>query len=173
LNSDSPEYRLRLLDGRETSRESGARFGMRLPRPDDRLKNARIKKFALYAGIFILASALIPIGNALQLPEPLSLVAEEYFLLMSQEKVSEAYQMTSSNVQAETSISDFREMNRGSPLERYVSVSWDHEGAEGNWGELQGMIETSDASYPEVFVFVNVELVQENGEWKIYSVELW
>jgi hypothetical protein len=162
-----------LLDGRGISRESGAGFGMEQTRPDDRLKSARMKKLVLYAGIFILASALIPIGNALQLPDPLSLVAEEYFLLMSQDRVSEAYQMTSSDVQAKMSISDFREMNRGSPLEGYVSASWDYEGMEGKWGELQGMIETGDASYPEVFVFVNVELARENGEWKIYSVELW
>jgi hypothetical protein len=44
---------------------------------------------------------------------------------------------------------------------------------EGNWGELQGMLETGDASYPEIFLFVNVELVQENREWKIHDVELW
>jgi hypothetical protein len=146
---------------------------MEQTRPNDRLKSSRMKKFVLYAGIFILASALIPIGNALQLPDPLSLVAEEYFLLMSKDRVSEAYQMTSSDVQVEMSLSDFREMNRESPLERYVSVSWDHEGVEGNWGELQGMIETGDLSYTELFLFVNVELVQEKGEWKIYSVELW
>lgn len=132
-----------------------------------------MKKLILYAGLIILASALIPIGSALQLTNPLSKVAEEYFLLLSQDKVSEAYQMTSRDVQAEISIRDFKEYNRGSPLEEYVSASWESEGMEGEWGEVQGMIETGDAGYPEVFVFVNVELVQENGEWKIYSVELW
>jgi hypothetical protein len=81
--------------------------------------------------------------------------------------------MTSSDVQAEISLGDFREINRGSPLEEYVSVSWDYRGMEGTWGELQGMLETADASYPDVFVFVNVELVQEDGEWKIYSIDLW
>jgi hypothetical protein len=132
-----------------------------------------MKKMVLYVGFIILASALMPISSARQLMNPLSKAAEEYFLLLSQDKVTEAYQMTSSDVQAETSLRDFIEMNRGSPLEKYVSALWDHEGIEGNRGELQGMIETSDASYPEVFIFVNVELVQEDGEWKIYSVELW
>jgi len=132
-----------------------------------------MKKMVLYVGFIILASALMPISSARQLMNPLSKAAEEYFLLLSQDKVTEAYQMTSSDVQAETSLRDFIEMNRGSPLEKYVSALWDHEGIEGNRGELQGILETSDASYPEVFIFVNVELVQEDGEWKIYSVELW
>jgi hypothetical protein len=104
---------------------------------------------------------------------PLAKVAEDYFLLISQDEVSEAYQLTSRDVQADISLSDFKEINRGSPLEKYVNVSWDYRGMEGNWGELQGMLETGDLSYPEVYLFVNVELVQENGEWKIYSVELW
>ncbi len=132
-----------------------------------------MKKLVLYVGLIILTCALVPIGSALLVTNPLSKVAEEYFLLISQDKVSEAYQMTSRDVQAEISIRDFKEINRGSPLEEYVNVSWDYKGMEGKWGELQGMLETSDASYPEAFVFVNVELVQENGEWKIYTVELW
>jgi hypothetical protein len=132
-----------------------------------------MKKLVLYVGLIILTCALVPIGSALLVTNPLSKVAEDYFLLISQDKVSEAYQMTSRDVQAEISIRDFKEINQGSPLEEYVSVSWDYKGMEGNWGELQGMLEISDTSYPEVFFFVNVELAQENGEWKIYFVELW
>jgi len=132
-----------------------------------------MKKLVLYVGLIILTCALVPIGSALLVTNPLSKVAEDYFLLISQDKVSEAYQMTSRDVQAEISLRDYKEINRGSPLEEYVSVSWDYRGMEGNWGELQGMLEINDASYPEVFFFVNVELVQENGEWKIYYVELW
>ena len=92
-----------------------------------------MKKLVLYVGLFILASALIPIGNARQLPDTLSKVAEEYFLLLSQDKVNEAYQMTSRDVQAGISIRDYKEMNRGSPLEEYISVSWDYEGMKGKW----------------------------------------
>jgi hypothetical protein len=132
-----------------------------------------MKKWLLLIGFIIFASALMPRSGAQQLMNPLSKVAEEYFLLLSQDKVTEAYQMTSSDLQAETSLRDFIEMNRGSPLEEYVSALWDHEGTEGNRGELRGMIETGDASYPELFLFVNVELVQEDGEWKINAVELW
>ena len=132
-----------------------------------------MKKVVIYVGLIILTCALVPIGSALLVTNPLAKVAEEYFLLLSQDKVNEAYQLTSRDVQAEISLGDFKEINRGSPLEEYVSVSWDYRGMEGNWGELQGMLETGDASYPEVYIFVNVELVQENGEWKIYSVDLW
>ena len=132
-----------------------------------------MKKVVIYVGLIILTCALVPIGSALLVTNPLAKVAEEYFLLISQDKVSEAYQLTSRDVQTEISLGDFKEINRGSPLEEYVSVSWDYRGMEGNWGELQGMLETGDASYPEVYIFVNVELVQENGEWKIYSVDLW
>lgn len=132
-----------------------------------------MKKIVFYVGLIILTCALVPISSALLLTNPLAEVAEDYFLLISQDKVSEAYQLTSRDVQAEVSLRDFKEINRGSPLEEYISVSWDSRGMEGNWGELQGMLETGDASYPEVFVFVNMELVQENGEWKIYSIELW
>lgn len=132
-----------------------------------------MKKWVLYVGLIILTCALVPIGSALLVTNPLAKVAEEYFLLISQDRVSEAYQLTSRDVQTEISLGDFREINRGSPLEEYISVSWDYRGMEGNWGELQGMLETADASYPDVFIFVNVELVQEEGEWKIYSVDLW
>ncbi len=132
-----------------------------------------MKKWVLYAGLIILTCALVPIGSALLVTNPLAKVAEEYFLLISQDRVNEAYQLTSRDVQAEMSLSNFREINRGSPLEEYVSVSWDYRGMEGDWGELQGMLETADVSYPDVFIFVNVELVQEDGEWKIYSVDLW
>lgn len=132
-----------------------------------------MKKIVLYVGLIILTCALVPIGSALLVTNPLAEVAEDYFLLLSQGKVSEAYQMTSRDVQAEISLRDYIEINRGSPLEEYISVSWDYRGMEGNSGELQGMLEISDASYPEVFFFVNVELVQEEGEWKIYYVELW
>ncbi|HEY47593.1 MAG: hypothetical protein AMJ88_03325 [Anaerolineae bacterium SM23_ 63] len=132
-----------------------------------------MKKVVLFVGLIILTCALVPIGSALLVTNPLANVAEDYFLLISQDKVSEAYQLTSRDVQAEVSLLDFREMCRESPLEEYVDVSWDYRGIEGKWGELQGMLETGDASYPEVFVFVNVELVQENGKWKIYSVDLW
>ncbi len=132
-----------------------------------------MKKIVFYVGLIILTCALVPISSALLLTNPLTKVAEEYFLLLSQDKVSEAYQLTSTEVQTEISLSIFKEINRGSPLEEYINVSWDSREMEGNWGELQGMLETGDASYPEVYVFINVELVQENGEWKIYSVELW
>jgi hypothetical protein len=135
--------------------------------------STRMKKLVLFIGLILLTCALVPIGSALLVTNPLAKVAEDYFLLISQDKVSEAYQMTSSDLQAEMSLRDFRDINRGSPLEEFVSVSWDYKGMEGNWGELQGMLETGDASYPEIFLFVNVELVQENREWKIHDVELW
>jgi hypothetical protein len=55
-------------------------------------------------------------------------------------------------------------------LKQYYDASWYSRSREGDRGVLEGTVTTTDAVYDEVNVIV--QLVKENGEWKIYSLDV-
>ena len=79
--------------------------------------------------------------------------------------------MTTGKVQAAVNFMEFEEANSESLLAKYVDVSWNNRSIEGDSGELQGTLYTSDEVYSEVGISVTLE--KENGQWKIFYVELW
>lgn len=125
--------------------------------------------------IFLVISGLglsgLVLGAALLLTQPIVDVAEQYFLLISQNKIEQAYQLTADDVHAEFSLKDFEEINKDSLLKKYIGASWSSRSIENNRGHLLGTVTTSDRV--DQRLNVAIELVKDNGEWKIYSVDLW
>ena len=129
-----------------------------------------MKKAALFLGIGFIGFVVILFGAVMIMTNPLVNVAEEYFSLISQDRIDKAYELTSRDVRAAFTIDDFEEINNDTLLKFYYDASWYSRSWEGDRGELEGIIKTTDAVHNEVDVMV--QLVKENGEWKIYSLDL-
>ena len=130
-----------------------------------------MKRKTTFFTIVGLGLSVLIFGGALLLTKPLVDAAEQYFLLISQNEIEQAYQLTADEVRAEFSLEDFQEINKNSLLKKYVAASWSSRTIENDTGQLLGTVTTSDPA--EQHLNVAMELVKKNGQWKIYSVDLW
>jgi hypothetical protein len=124
-------------------------------------------------GITILGFALsaVILGAVLAVTQPMVNVAEQYFTLISQGKIEQAYDLTASDVKAEFTLDDFYQMYDDGPATKFKSASWHHRSFENNYGYLEGVLKTYDEIKSEINIAM--ELIRENGSWKIYSLEIW
>jgi hypothetical protein len=108
-----------------------------------------IRRGSIFVGIGCIGFVVILFGAVMIMTNPLVNVAEEYFLLISENRIDEAFDTL---------------------LKQYYDASWYSRSREGDRGVLEGTVTTTDAVYDEVNVIV--QLVKENGEWKIYSLDV-
>lgn len=128
-----------------------------------------MKKAGIFVGIGCIGFVVILFGAVMIMTNPLVNVAEEYFLLISENRIDEAYELTSTDVRATFTLENFEAINNDTILKQYYDASWYSRSREGDRGVLEGSVKTTDAVYDEVNVIV--QLVRENGEWKIYSLD--
>lgn len=93
--------------------------------------------------------------------------ANQFFSLIENGEIEKAYQSTSKEFQASISESEFESFLSGTSLIDFKSASWSSRSIENNIGELEGSIETKDGGV----VPIKINLVKEEGKWKILSIE--
>ncbi len=126
------------------------------------LKKMSITSVVLCAVIF---------GAVLWLTQPLTSLADDYFVLVSQGKIDQAYQLTSNELKSQHTLGDFQEILTNSPLTKYKGSSWSSRTIENDTGNIQGVIKTTDPIAPKLNAEMN--FIKENGQWKIRSLETW
>jgi len=128
-----------------------------------------MKKGAILLGIVI---SLAAIGGVLLLTNPLTDVAEECLALISQNRIREASQLHVAGIRDDpVNRAKSEDVYRNSVLSKYKSVSWHHREVDGNWGILEGIMETSDDLDMEIYL--QVEFMKENGDWKIIGLKFY
>ncbi|HOW97575.1 MAG TPA: hypothetical protein P5567_06525 [Kiritimatiellia bacterium] len=92
--------------------------------------------------------------------------ADEFFSLVREGKVGEAYLATAAEFRAATGEEEFSAFLRDSALGQYASASWPTRAIENNRGRLEGTVTTRDGGQ----IPVELDLVKEGGAWKILNL---
>jgi hypothetical protein len=96
----------------------------------------------------------------------LATTADEFFLALKAQDFEKARTYLAEDFRAATSEQELRDFVTRSALSNYASASWSSRSIENSTGTLNGVVETaSGGSIP-----MNISLVREQGEWKIYTL---
>jgi hypothetical protein len=93
--------------------------------------------------------------------------ADEFFTLIRDGKVKDAYLSASREFQASASEADFEAFLKNSAIADFASATWSSRSIANNIGELEGSIKTRDGGV----VPIKIKLVKEDGRWKIHAIE--
>jgi len=92
--------------------------------------------------------------------------ADQFFSLVKEGSIEEAYLSTAKEFQAATSEDELRDFLENSTLDEFESASWSSRSISGNTGKLEGSINTEAGG----IIPVEIELVKEGGSWKILAL---
>lgn len=96
----------------------------------------------------------------------LATTADQFFLALKAQDFEKARTYLAEDFRAATSEQELRDFVTRSALTNYASASWSSRSIENSTGTLEGVVETvSGGSIP-----MNISLVREQGEWKIYTL---
>jgi hypothetical protein len=96
----------------------------------------------------------------------LATTADEFFLALKAQDFEKARTYLAEDFRAATSEQELRDFVTRSALTNYASASWSSRSIENSTGTLEGVVETvSGGSIP-----MNISLVREQSEWKIYTL---
>ncbi|MBP7830513.1 MAG: hypothetical protein KA248_11400 [Kiritimatiellae bacterium] len=124
-----------------------------------------MKKFGMVVlGIVVVIGVLIAL--LLVATSGLPKAADEFFSLIEQGKIGEAYLATAAEFRAATSEGEFAAFLRDSALGGYASASWSTRSIENNRGQLKGTVTTRDGGQ----IPLEMDLVKEGDAWKILAV---
>lgn len=112
--------------------------------------------------VFIVVIVLI----ALQATKGLAKSANEFFTLIKEGKVDQAYNLTAKEFQASTSLEVFTQFLEMTTLKDFSKARWTTRSINNNLGKLIGSIHTREGGT----VPVEIDLVKEEGKWKIISL---
>ncbi len=120
--------------------------------------------------ITIFVALIVIIGGivllALFMTSDIANSADEFFSLINSENIEGAYQSTSKEFQATTSLENFKSFLNSSAIAKYESASWSTRSKQNNIGKLEGSIQTKDGG----IIPVKVQLVKEDNSWKILNI---
>ena len=125
-----------------------------------------MKKFLIGLVIVLVVIGAILVV-ALSLTKGLPRSADEFFTLIRDGKVKDAYLSASREFQASASEADFEAFLKNSSIGDYESATWSSRSITNNIGELEGSIKTRDGGV----VPIKIKLVKEDGRWKIHAIE--
>lgn len=118
-------------------------------------------------GIFIfLAAVVVIVVVAFQATKGVARSANDFFALIQTGKLEGAYSSTAKEFQASTSLDTFRQFLEMTTLGQFSRASWSSRSINNNTGKLVGSIHTREGGV----VPVEIDLVKENGKWKILSL---
>lgn len=113
--------------------------------------------------VVILAFVLV-----LWLTSGMTEATDEFFSLLKQDKVEEAYEMTSEEFQASTSQEEFKSFLSKTSLGEFQSADWNsRQRGSGGEGTLEGTVHTTSGGN----IPITVKLIKENEEWKILNLQ--
>ncbi len=125
------------------------------------------KKILIILGVIIAVIALI-IGLAFYLTSNLPRTADSFFSLIAQGKTLEAYKATAKGFQTAMDQDAFNEFLGETDLSNFSSASWSSRSIEGGRGLLEGTVILKDGRT----IPLKIELIKENGTWKIFSITI-
>lgn len=129
-------------------------------------------KITLIIGLVIVTLVTGCVGAIFYGTSGLPAAAEEFFTLLKNENTEQAYNQTSQEFQATTTLSDFEEFVKDSLFDKYEDATWSRReinltGAR-QIGVLEGAIETST----NAVIPLHIELIKENDKWRIRIITI-
>jgi len=94
--------------------------------------------------------------------------ADDFFTTAAQGDMEGAYAQTSVGFQQEVRLPEMVEFLDYTNLDDYASASWYNRSFENNIGYLEGTVTTNQGQAVPLFI----DLLKEDGTWKIYYMEL-
>lgn len=118
-------------------------------------------------GILIVLVVIVAIVLVvMQATKGISRAADQFFALLKDGQVEEAYASTAKEFQAATSLDEFQAFLKSTAIGNFDRASWSSRSISNNTGKLEGSIHTKDGGV----VPVELALVKEGGTWKILSL---
>jgi len=93
--------------------------------------------------------------------------AETFLALLAEGKTAEAYASTSAALQAQQDEAAFTAVIQRLGLDEYASATWTSRSVENERATLEGSVTTRDGGT----IPLNIELVREQGTWKVFSLQ--
>jgi hypothetical protein len=123
------------------------------------------QRFLIGFGVFVVAFTAI-FALVWRLTAGMTEAADAFFAALRDGDVATARTYLAEDFRASTSDEQLLAYVKNSALSEYQSASWSSRGMENSRGNLEGTLETrTGGSIP-----MKVELVKENGSWKIYTL---
>lgn len=123
--------------------------------------------------IFIVIGAILLMGSAIFafvmfLTSGLVETTDEFFALVKDGKLEQAYESTATEFKKKTNFEEFKLVLTKTTLDKYESAFWSKREIINNEGYLDGTVTNSlGGTLP-----LHVDLIKENGEWKVYGLDL-
>ena len=89
--------------------------------------------------------------------------ADDFLALIGQNEIAAAYQSSSATLRAQQAEESFAQSLRGLGLTDYASVFWSNREVKNDRAHLEGSVKTRAGGK----IPLTMELVKENGEWKV------
>ncbi len=124
-----------------------------------------MKKWLIGLLIFLVVIVAI-VFVALQATKGVVKAADQFFLFLKNSQVEEAYASTAKEFQAATSLQEFKAFLEFTAIGKFDRASWSTRSVNNNTGKLIGSVHTKDGGV----IPVEVELVKEEGKWKVISL---
>lgn len=129
-----------------------------------------MKKGCLIAsavGLFLLLAAGVGVFLVLRLTKPMVDEGERFLAVLGSGSTSAAYGMASSTLRSSQSEEAFAQAVKGFGLDGYQSASWSNRQVQNDRGTLEGTARTKAGGA----VPLTLEMIKENGNWKVLSVK--
>ncbi|HTE48698.1 MAG TPA: hypothetical protein VK675_02220 [Candidatus Paceibacterota bacterium] len=126
-----------------------------------------MKKLLIIIGS-IIAVILITIGVVLYLTRGATKAADNFFSLIKSGNVDGAYQSLSQQFKEKTTAEQFNVFVKTYSITDFESVFWNSRTINPSVTELEGSIKTKNSKT----IPVKVDLVKEDGQWKILSIDV-
>ncbi len=109
-------------------------------------------------------------GAIMWVTQPMATLADDYFVLLSQSEIEQAYQLMSYEFKTNITLTEFREVDEIPILKKNKASTWTSRTIEGDTANIEGVIKTFDPTTPKINA--TMDFVKEDGQWKIYSFEM-
>lgn len=93
--------------------------------------------------------------------------AEGFLAHLERGEYEAAYACLSAEFHGNTTVGELREFAQESALAEYSDASWGSRSIYGDEGFIEGSVETKDGRY----IPVEMTLLKEHDEWKIYQID--
>jgi hypothetical protein len=124
------------------------------------------KKISVIIGIIILAAIIGVVVYVVNMTSDIQDTANSFFDAIKKNDFEKAYEYTSSEFKANTSLKQLETFFRQTSLINYNEAVWSKKTLEEGAGELGGVIRAIDGGE----IPVTLKFVKEDGKWKILSL---
>lgn len=124
------------------------------------------KVFIIIGSIIILIGGFVALVFSLTAGLPAA--ADSYFSAAASGDMEGAYTQTAIGFQEEVTLPQMVDYLNSTGLDGYVDATWNNRSFENEWGYLEGSVKSTDGQT----IPLAIDLLKEDGTWKIYYMEL-